>query len=71
MTEESIILDFGETKLTYTGMEDGSAISIGWETPSHEKHYIVRSSTSFMQLSSYFANCCRKAESGCTEHQGM
>ena len=60
-TEETIRLDFGEEQLSFTGVDDGSAVAICWETPSDEKHYIVRSSTTFMQLSSYYKNLRRKA----------
>lgn len=59
-TEETITLDFGTQQLSFTGLEDGSAIAITWKTPSDEKHYIVRSTTTFMQLNAYYTNCRRK-----------
>ena len=59
-TKETITLDFGREQLSFTGLEDGSAIAITWKTPSDEKHYIVRSSTTFMQLNAYYTNCRRK-----------
>ena len=60
-TVETIFLDFGKEVLSFTGLDDGSAIAICWKTPANEKHYIVRSNYSFMQLSAYFTNCRRKA----------
>ena len=59
-TAETITLDFGTQQLSFTGLEDGSAIAITWKTPSGEKHYIVRSNTTFMQLNAYYTNCRRK-----------
>ena len=59
-TEETITLDFGTQQLSFTGLEDGSAIAVSWKYPSGEKHYIVRSATMFMQLSAYYTNCRRK-----------
>ena len=59
--ENTIVLAFGNEALSFTGLEDGSAIALCWKTPDHEKHYIVRSSLSFMQLSAYYTNCRRKA----------
>ena len=59
--EETITLDFGKEQLSFTGADDGSAIAISWKTASAEKHFIVRSSTTFMQLSAYYKNCRRKA----------
>ena len=61
-TEKTIILDFGKEQLSFTGLEDGTAIAVSWVTPTDEKHYIVRSKTTFMQLSAYYKNCQRKAE---------
>ena len=60
-TKDTIVLTFGKESLSFTGLEDGSAIALCWKTPDHEKHYIVRSSISFMQLSAYYTNCRRKA----------
>ena len=60
--EETIVLDFGKEQLSFTGLEDGSAIAVCWKTASAEKHFIVRSGTSFMQLNAYYRNCRRKAE---------
>ncbi|MBO7711448.1 MAG: hypothetical protein J6S83_13345, partial [Lachnospiraceae bacterium] len=59
-TEETIMLDFGTQQLCFTGLDDGSAIAVSWKDPSGERHYIVRSSTTFMQLSAYYTNCRRK-----------
>lgn len=60
--EETITLDFGKEQLSFTGLDDGSAIAVSWKTISDEKHFIVRSSASFMQLSAFYRNCRRKAE---------
>ena len=60
-TKDTIVLDFSKESLSFTGLEDGSAIALCRKTPDQEKHYIVRSSISFMQLSAYYTNCRRKA----------
>ena len=59
--EKTIVLDFGKERLSFTGLEDGSVIAVSWKTSSEEKHYLVRSDTSFIQLSSFFSNCRKKA----------
>lgn len=62
-TKDTIVLDFGKETLSFTGLEDGSAIAICWKTQEHEKNYIVRTALTFMQLSAYYTNCRRKADS--------
>ena len=61
-TDDSIRIDFGTQQLSFTGIEDGSAIALYWKTPENEKHYIVRSQMTFSQLNAFFTNCHRKAE---------
>ena len=69
-TDETITLDFGKKKLSFTGLEDGSAIAVCWKTPEKEKHYIVRSNMTFMQLSAYYKNCRNKALKANGANQG-
>ena len=44
LTDESIIIRLGDSTLSFTGYEDGTAINIHWETPFGLKTYTVRSS---------------------------
>lgn len=60
-TDDTILIDFGPEKLSYTGMEDGTAIALCWKTAEKEKHYIVRSQMTFAQMNAYFMNSYRKA----------
>ena len=60
-TDDTILLDFGSEKLSFTGIEDGSAIALCWKTSEKEKHYIVRSQMTFMQMNAFFMNSYRKA----------
>ena len=59
-TDKSILLQIGENELTFTGLEDGSAIAVRWKTAKGEKNYIVRSQITFTQLNSYYNNYKRK-----------
>lgn len=61
-TDATIRIDFGTERLSFTGIDDGSAIALCWKTPENEKHYIVRSQMTFSQLNAFFINCSRKAE---------
>ena len=65
-TDDTILLDFGQEKLSFTGMGDGSAIAVCWTAPGEEKHYIVRSQMTFSQLNSFFTNCFHQAGSSDT-----
>ena len=60
LTDDSIILDIGKNELSYTGLEDGTAIAVKWKTPEKEKNFVVRSQITFMQLSAYYENYRRK-----------
>ena len=60
-TNDTIQISFGSEKLSFTGIEDGSAIALCWKTSEKEKHYIVRSQITIYQLNSYFENLHRKA----------
>ena len=61
-TDATIRIDFGTERLSFTGIDDGSAIALCWKTPENEKHYMVRSQMTFSQLNAFFINCSRKAE---------
>ena len=56
----SLILDGGQ--LTFTGVDDGTAIAVRWSSPEKEENYIVRSQYTFTQLSAYYSNLKRKAK---------
>lgn len=59
-TDDTITIELGENSLSYTGLEDGTAIGICWETPEKRKDFRVRSLTTFMQLGAFFDNYSRK-----------
>ena len=61
-TDDTIRIDFGSEKLSLTGIDDGSAIALCWNSRGKEKHYIVRSQITIFQLNSAFENYHRKAE---------
>ena len=65
-TDDTILLDFGQEKLSFTGVGDGSAIAVCWTAPGEEKHYIVRSQITFSQLNSFFTNCFHQTGSSGT-----
>ena len=54
--EQTIRLDLGNRSLSFTGLEDGSAILVRWTTPDGRKIFRVRSQTTFMQLTAYYTN---------------
>ena len=56
VTDKSIILRIGDNELSFTGLEDNSAIAVKWKTAADDKNYIVRSQITFLQLSAYFSN---------------
>lgn len=61
LNEKSILLYLGESRLCFTGLEDGSAINIRWETPGETRSYTVRSSmVTFSQYSAYLSNYVRR-----------
>lgn len=61
LNEKSILLYLGENRLSFTGLEDGSAINIRWETPEETRSYTVRSSmVTFSQYSAYLSNYVRR-----------
>ena len=60
LNARSIIIHLGDDRLSFTGLEDGSAINIRWETSGKTRYYTVRSSVSFMQLTAYLSNYIRK-----------
>ncbi len=61
-TERSITLTLEGGTLTLTGLEDGTAVGILWQTPSRTCCYTVRNEPqTFMQLESYFKTCRQKA----------
>lgn len=64
VTDSTITLDFGSESLSFTGIEDGTAIGISWKSREGEKNYIVRSATSFNQLTAYYSNYKRQKEAG-------
>lgn len=60
-TEKSIRLSFPDgSALSFTGLEDGSAIALSWNTPKGHKQYRVRSAITFMQLQAFFTNYQRR-----------
>ncbi len=58
--ENTITIVMGKSELSFSGMEDGSAILIHWKTPDEAACYRVRSNTTFMQLKAYCENYLRK-----------
>ena len=63
LTDQSIRLSFPDgSALTFTGLEDGSAIALCWATSQGQKQYRVRSSTTFMQLHAFFSNYQRSID---------
>ena len=60
-SESSIVLTLGKESLSFTGLEDGT-ISVCWRSGQGTKHYLVRSQTTFMQLSAYWKNYTRRQE---------
>ena len=58
--EQSIFLYLEGGTLSFTGLEDGSAIGIRWETPERTRTYTVRSVTSYMQYTAYLSNYVRR-----------
>ena len=56
VTDKSIILRIGDNELSFTGLEDNSAIAVKWKTAADDKNYIVRSQITFLQLNAYFSN---------------
>ena len=56
VTDKSIILRIGDNELSFTGLEDNSAIAVKWKTAPDDKNYIVRSQITFLQLNAYFSN---------------
>ena len=61
--DSSIVLKIADKTLTITGIEDGSAVHLTWETPSETKHYKVRNENyTFRSLDSYMKNYLRKTE---------
>ena len=62
-TAKSIVLVISECTLTFTGLEDGSAVNVRWDTPEDSRSYTLRSSSvSFMQMSAYMNNYLRRTE---------
>lgn len=61
-TDDTIRIDFGSEKLSYTGIDDGTAIALRWNSTGKEKHYIVRSQMTFSQLNTFFEIFHRKSE---------
>ena len=59
--EKTIILKLGEAELSFTGLEDGSAIAVHWDSGAEQKVFRVRSQITFSHLEAYFENCRRKA----------
>ncbi len=60
----SIVIFLGSYRLSYTGIEDDSAIRIRWDGPSGHRSYLVRSDdVSFRQFSAYLSNYVRRLES--------
>lgn len=60
MTERTIVLEFGDYKVSFTGMEDGTSIGLHFDMPEGQKDFRVRSTITFMQLEAYFDNYVRK-----------
>ena len=58
-TDRTIVLEFGEKRLSFTGLEE-DAIHIRWNTPEKESNFYVRSGTTFRQLEAYFNNFARR-----------
>lgn len=56
-SESSITLGVGPNTLRLTGLEDGTAVALRWETPDGISTYTVRTTgVTFMQLSAYMQN---------------
>ena len=61
--EKSIVLQLSDCTLSFTGMEDGTAFNLRWETPDKTRYYSVRSTNyTFTNLNSYLKNYLRKTE---------
>ncbi len=60
LNEKSILLHLGENRLCFTGLEDGSAINVLWETPDRSRSFTVRSAITFNQYSAYLSNYIRR-----------
>ena len=60
-TEKTIILELGSDKLSFTGLENGTAIVVHWDSGTEHKVFRVRSQITFSHLEAYFENCKRKA----------
>lgn len=55
--DSSIVLGIGRNTLCLTGLEDGTAVALRWETPDGVTTYTVRTTgVTFMQLSAYMQN---------------
>ena len=53
-TEKSIVLQFSDCTLAFTGLEDGYSIGLTWTTPEETRHYRIRSTeVSFVQMNAY------------------
>ncbi len=59
--DRSIVIRLGTYRLSYTGIEDDSAIRIRWDGPSGHRCYLVRSDdVSFRQFGAYLSNYVRR-----------
>ena len=60
VSADSIIICIGESKLSFTSLNDSTEIAIKWKTSNTEKNYIVRSQMSYFQLKAYYNNLQRR-----------
>ena len=61
--EQSIRLRLGHSALTFTGLEDGTAIQITWESQGRQDSYRVRSTSyTYQQFSAYLSNYIRQID---------
>ena len=59
---KTITLTLDGNSLSFTGLEDGTAIALIWKTEEKTEYYTLRSQTTFLQMDAYFQNCRRRAE---------
>ena len=61
ITDKSIVMEFSDCTLSFSGLEDGTAISIRWETPEKTRNYTIRSvNYTFINLNSYLTSYIRR-----------
>ena len=60
-TDKTITLTFPDASLSFTGLEDGSAINVHFVHGEEDLSYTVRSMMTFTHLTAYWTNYLRRA----------